>query len=86
MRRLKRTFVKASTGVRLGLGSRAEGTAESLCETEMEMEMGTRLSCWYNLMRQAAITTTTNEDSQVAVVVGQSSTTATTATTMDSNS
>lgn len=84
MRRLKRTFVKASTGVRLGLGSRAEGTAESLCETEMEM--GTRLSCWYNLMRQAAITTTTNEDSQVAlaVVVGQSSTTAT--TTMDSNS
>lgn len=85
MRRLKRTFVKASTGVRLGLGPRAEGTAESLCETEMEM--GTRLSCWYNLMRQAAITTTTNEDSQVAVVVvGQSSTTATTTTTMDSNS
>lgn len=83
MRRLKRTFVKASTGVRIRVRdwARAEGTAE----TEME----TRLSCWYNLMRQAAITTTTNEDSQVAyvVVVGQSSTTATTtATTMDSNS
>lgn len=39
--------------------------------------METRLSCWYNLMRQAAITTTTNEDSQVVVVV-----VAVTATTM----
>lgn len=37
--------------------------------------METRLSCWYNLMRQAAITTTTNEDSQVVVAVTTTRTT-----------